>query len=471
MDGDDGWEQRGRTMGSGGGVVAGGRNSAGEEEEDWNKSSFKRFDWDEGLEEATFNSFDKDRSVLGTTSDDVVFEDTLATSGSTRALEARVKEVAKQIAAEGKEQEQASLSTQVESRDPMKLEAELKTVRRKLESFHVTKYQPDPAVTTVQNIMLGKPFCLERYKSLKKKEDLLDCALEMGDGDAILAITLMIRRSLNHPKFLSVISSRPLAANHLINYMITRHEMNQVIDLLHALGRFHYAGVVAYRQATARGGIDDRIRKLKKLYHAQMSGHEDSNLVLEQINLLERVSPLLAAESQFADRQVSNLSSSVLQALGYLSTWYYGTPENNLYSPSALIKMHKLTRTQANWGMVRARASVLAWKDCESLLVGKGWMGGVKAKGEVDIMEMATVLHDAKCPPETLSLILQAVESPSDRLDLAKKLGVAKVVVDVMVAQKDRVALLGYRDSLTRSSEGWVYADHVINKANVKWKN
>ena len=49
------------------------------------------------------------RSVLGTTSDDVVFEDALAASGSTRALEARVKEVAKQIAAEGKGQEQASL--------------------------------------------------------------------------------------------------------------------------------------------------------------------------------------------------------------------------------------------------------------------------------------------------------------------------------------------------------------------------
>ena len=48
-------------MGSGGVGGGGGRISAGEEEEDWNKSSFKRFDWDEGLEEATFNSFDKDR--------------------------------------------------------------------------------------------------------------------------------------------------------------------------------------------------------------------------------------------------------------------------------------------------------------------------------------------------------------------------------------------------------------------------
>ena len=70
--------------------------------------------------------------------------------------------------------------------------------------------------------ILGKLFSLDGYKSLKKKEDLLDCAIEMGDGDAILAITLMIRRTLNHPKFLAVISARPLAAQHLVNYMITR---------------------------------------------------------------------------------------------------------------------------------------------------------------------------------------------------------------------------------------------------------
>ena len=28
--------------------------------------------------------------------------------------------------------------------------------------------------------------------------------------------------------------------------------------------------------------------------------------------------------------------------------------------------------------------------------VGKGWLGGVKAKGGVNMTEMATVLHDAK---------------------------------------------------------------------------
>ena len=48
--------------------------------------------------------------------------------------------------------------------------------------------------------------------------------------------------------------------------------MNQVTDLLHALGRFHYAGIISYKQATARGSIEEKTRKLKKLLHAQMSG-------------------------------------------------------------------------------------------------------------------------------------------------------------------------------------------------------
>ena len=33
---------------------------------------------------------------------------------------------------------------------------------------------------------VGRAYCLETYKSLQSKENLLDTALEYGDGDAIL---------------------------------------------------------------------------------------------------------------------------------------------------------------------------------------------------------------------------------------------------------------------------------------------
>ena len=78
---------------------------------------------------------------------------------------------------------------------------------------------------------------------------MLDCALEIGDGDAILAVTLMIKKTLKHSKFLGIVCSRPLAAENIVNHMITRHELSEVMELLIALGRFHQAGIVGYRKA------------------------------------------------------------------------------------------------------------------------------------------------------------------------------------------------------------------------------
>ena len=99
-----------------------------------------------------------------------------------------------------------------------------------------------------------------------------------------------------------------------------------------------------------------------------MSGHADSGLVLEQINLLERVSPIIASEAGTAHRQPANLSNSVLLALLYFTQYYTGAPENLLHSPEALRKMHKLTEKQFIWVSVRGRATAGAWKDCEALL-------------------------------------------------------------------------------------------------------
>ena len=43
-------------------------------------------------------------------------------------------------------------------------------------------------------------------------------------------------------------------------------------------------------------------------------------------------------------------------------------------------KMHRLSEKQFTWVGVRGRALAQAWSDCEALLVGKSWLGGLKAK-------------------------------------------------------------------------------------------
>jgi len=49
-----------------------------------------------------------------------------------------------------------------------------------------------PAKETVRNILLGHPHSLELYRSLKSKTELLDAAISIGDGNAILAVRLWI---------------------------------------------------------------------------------------------------------------------------------------------------------------------------------------------------------------------------------------------------------------------------------------
>jgi hypothetical protein len=70
----------------------------------------------------------------------------------------------------------------------------------------------------------------------------------------------MMKRTLKKQKFLSVMCCRPLAVDHLVTYMTTRHELSAVTDLLMALGRFHESGVVAYRQALSSSSPEYRVR-------------------------------------------------------------------------------------------------------------------------------------------------------------------------------------------------------------------
>ena len=68
------------------------------------------------------------------------------------------------------------------------------------------------------------------------------------------------------------------------------------------------------------------------------------------------------------------------------------------------------------------------------------------------------------------------------------KVGVASVVVDGLLAQKDRLALLSYQNTMTPNSRfdnmasmkrlfhfnhcrDWFYADNALKNSNVKWKN
>ena len=58
----------------------------------------------------------------------------------------------------------------------------------------------------------------------------------------MLAVTLMLYKTLKWGRFLAVMETRPVAADQLVAHMVTRHELGQLGDLLTALGRRQVGG-------------------------------------------------------------------------------------------------------------------------------------------------------------------------------------------------------------------------------------
>ena len=435
----------------------------------WNSSSAKGFSWDDSSDSVVLPSASISSSSSNTPATDLVtFEAGLPTSSR---VADRVREATKLISAAA-ELPEPSISQLVGLKDVRKLEAELITVRKNFAKLQQDRFQPSSATQTVQDMVLGKPFSLEGFRSLQDKESLLDSALEWGDGEVVLAVALMLKNTLKRSKFLAIMSSRQEAADQLISHLVVRLELREVVDLLVSLDRSHEAGVVGYRQAVNTNNLEIRSRNLKQTLANNMKGHLDADLVVEQINLSERLAPVICSEVGQVDRQAGSLvGASVLKTLLYLSTHHYGAAENLLHSPLALRKMHRLTDKQFTWVSLMARARVEAWADCEGLVVGKGWLGGRKMKGSVSPGEVVTVLARAGAPGETLAVILGMVDSLEERLGLAKKVGVASVAVDVLVAQKDRLAIISYQATMPANCSDWFYADNAIRNSNVKWRN
>ena len=63
------------------------------------------------------------------------------------------------------------------------------------------------------------------------------------------------------------------------------------------------------------------------------------------------------------------------------------------------------------------------------------------------------------------------MDNMKERLGLAKKVVVASVVVNVLLAQKDRLAIMSYQATMPANSRDWFYAENALRNSNAKWRN
>nr|CAD7407886.1 unnamed protein product [Timema cristinae] len=116
------------------------------------------------------------------------------------------------------------------TKGPVNVEEEVRILRRQLEN----RWAPPPVDETIKKILLGRPFSLELYRSLALKTELLDAAINMGDGNAILGVVLFLMKTLKKSRVYQLLRTRPAAVNQYSHYLTTRLQVNELTDLLEA---------------------------------------------------------------------------------------------------------------------------------------------------------------------------------------------------------------------------------------------
>ncbi|XP_031787249.1 spermatogenesis-defective protein 39 homolog [Nasonia vitripennis] len=330
--------------------------------------------------------------------------------------------------------------------------------------------QPD---VTLKKMLMGHAHSLEQYKSLASKTALLDAAIKSGNGNAILGVTIFIKRTLKRSLVQKLLIERPEALYTYINYLSKRMCTSEICDLLTAQGKTTEAAIkctsiIVKNTDKGEGSIDILLTKITKHCNMMFSSLPDcreTTFVWSWVRLLEWQKN---AHNKFSEPLKYNASALECLRLACKDCW--GAPESSTHSPLWLVQNQEISSRQYQKIAITTRASVQSWDDIDNLLHKKGWLGGKKLQTNLPIEEVLKLLQDHQAPSGIIEKFLNYLDS-GKRLEVAKNLNCHKAVINILAAQGDRTALLEYKASLRPQSEEYFYAESVLCSHSVRWRN
>ncbi|XP_050357639.1 vacuolar protein sorting-associated protein 16B [Nymphalis io] len=333
------------------------------------------------------------------------------------------------------------------------------------------KDKPEPEQTvavTLKRLILGRSVLLHTHRSLKSKTELLDGAIAIGDGNAILTVVLFLIQTLNKKLVYELLSSRPLALNHYISFLQIEGKITDLTDLLAMLGRSPEAAVYQFQHIVKTQGnsVEGLLRKLNNLLsnHFNQPGVDahQTKMVTDYVKLLEW--------QKCANKMELN-NKSTLHCLSYCCTNHWNEGAGNMMSPLTLCQRQQVTPLQYDWVVLNVHANSNKWDIVESLFTKKDWLGRTTVSSHIPMETLLSRLSELSASKQMLATCLNKIQSSEDRLRLGQKYKVHSVVIETLAKQKDRATLTNYKMTLNPQSEEYILADNTLRDASIKWKN
>ncbi|XP_022192457.2 spermatogenesis-defective protein 39 homolog [Nilaparvata lugens] len=344
----------------------------------------------------------------------------------------------------------------VQTKGKIPIEEEVKLIRRQIQN----RWDPIEEKSTVQRMVLGQPYSLELYRTLDRKRNLLNCAIDVGDGSAILAVTLFLMRTLKKSLFNNILANNPIAANHYIHYLSTRMQINDLTDTLTMLGRNKDASMKQFEITCQISNTQRQLKRLTSCVQNHFTGDKDRFHVERFIKLLEWQQTTGAPEVQ-----------SVADCLHYLCKNHWSKAKNDPHSPFLISQQYGVNEKLFQWTALVVHAQMKAWGDIDNIFMTKQWLGGSKLKTALPIEYVVKKLYKLEAPKETLVSYIRLIDNMDHRLSIAKSIRCDRGILDTYTAMRDRLGLISYLANLDPKSEDYKYAEQLLSSTPTKWKN
>ncbi|XP_059048449.1 spermatogenesis-defective protein 39 homolog [Achroia grisella] len=333
----------------------------------------------------------------------------------------------------------------------------------------VTKLESEETVAvTLKRLVLGRSCTLHVHRSIKSKKELLDGAIAIGDGNAILSVVLFLIQTLNKKLVYELLSSRPLALNHYISFLQNEGKVTELTDLLTMLGRSSEAAIYQFQHyvKTQGNNVDGLIRKMSNLlanyFNQPAVDAQQSKLVADYVKLLEW--------QKYVNKQELN-NMSPLYCLAYCCTHHWHETAGNMMSPMTVCQRQQITPLQYDWVVLNVHAKLHKWDVVESLFTKKDWLGRTTVSSHIPIETLLGRLSELQASSRLMATCVNKVAGADDRLRLAQMYKIHSVVIEIFAKQKDRIALTGYKMTLNPQSEEYILAENTLRDMSIKWKN
>ncbi|CAG0880277.1 unnamed protein product, partial [Darwinula stevensoni] len=281
----------------------------------------------------------------------------------------------------------------------------------------------------LKRMFLGQPHQVEVYKKMSDKVSLLSGAIKSGDGNAVLAALLHLRKTLKKSLFQKLLLEQVVAADHYIEYLKIRYEHQELLDLLAVLDRVEEAAMLKFSLAMSKVDPESRLKALQNAHRTHFLGNpvlsQEASSVLEEIRLLEQQMPIASFDSarnlskekeqgNGLQDQKSVIGSSLLGTICYCVEHHWKMRENHLASPLNVKKTFALKERQFLWPALHGLAKSSLWPEIESLLLAKGFLRRPHLKMPVTLEYLLDILERNGGPERAMALYIQAAGMEPD---------------------------------------------------------